>query len=82
MWVFVLIMLILVAVAQYPLGKGHPAQTRRNVICKERIGYIGLGIMGLPMAPNLLKAGYPLTVFSRTKSKADDAAQSRRTLGR
>ena len=38
---------------------------------KERLGYIGLGIMGLPMAQNLLKAGYPLTVFSRTKSKAD-----------
>jgi 3-hydroxyisobutyrate dehydrogenase len=38
---------------------------------KERIGYIGLGIMGLPMATNLLKAGYSLTVFSRTKSKAD-----------
>jgi 3-hydroxyisobutyrate dehydrogenase len=38
---------------------------------KEKIGYIGLGIMGLPMATNLLKAGYSLTVFSRTKSKAD-----------
>jgi 2-hydroxy-3-oxopropionate reductase len=38
---------------------------------KERIGYIGLGIMGLPMATNLLKAGYSLTVLSRTKSKAD-----------
>ena len=38
---------------------------------KERIGYIGLGIMGVPMATNLLKAGYSLTVFSRTKSKAD-----------
>lgn len=38
---------------------------------KEKIGYIGLGIMGLPMAGHLLKAGYSLTVFSRTKSKAD-----------
>jgi 3-hydroxyisobutyrate dehydrogenase len=37
----------------------------------ERIGCIGLGIMGLPMATNLLKGGYPLTVFTRTKSKAD-----------
>jgi 2-hydroxy-3-oxopropionate reductase len=29
----------------------------------ERIGFIGLGIMGRPMAANLLAAGYPLTVF-------------------
>ncbi len=29
----------------------------------EKIGFIGLGIMGKPMAKNLLKAGYPLVVF-------------------
>jgi len=32
----------------------------------ERIGFIGLGIMGKPMALNLLKAGYPLTVLNRS----------------
>jgi 2-hydroxy-3-oxopropionate reductase len=32
----------------------------------ERIGFIGLGIMGRPMARNLLKAGYPLVVSSRS----------------
>ena len=37
----------------------------------ERIGFIGTGIMGAPMAMNLLKAGHPLTVHTRTKSKAD-----------
>ncbi len=37
----------------------------------ERIGFIGAGIMGAPMAMNLLKAGRPLTVHTRTKSKAD-----------
>jgi len=36
----------------------------------ERIGFIGTGIMGRPMARNLLKAGYTLTVYNRTKSKA------------
>lgn len=35
-----------------------------------RIGFIGTGIMGAPMALNLVKAGYPLTVHTRTKSKA------------
>lgn len=36
-----------------------------------RVGYIGLGHMGLPMATNLLKAGYELVVYNRTASKAD-----------
>ena len=38
----------------------------------QRIAFIGLGIMGLPMAGHLLKAGHTLTVHSRTKSKATD----------
>lgn len=37
-----------------------------------RIGFVGLGIMGKPMAGHLLKAGYPLTVFNRTKSKTEE----------
>jgi len=32
----------------------------------DRIGFIGLGIMGKPMARNLLAAGFPLTVYSRS----------------
>jgi len=35
------------------------------------VGYIGLGIMGRPMAGHLLKAGYPLTVYNRTPAKAE-----------
>lgn len=38
---------------------------------KKRIGFIGLGVMGRPMATNLLKAGYPLTVWNRTRSKME-----------
>lgn len=37
---------------------------------KQRIAFIGAGIMGVPMAENLLKAGYQLNIYSRTKSKA------------
>jgi len=37
----------------------------------ERIGFIGIGIMGEPMARNLLRAGYPLAVHTRTKARAD-----------
>jgi 3-hydroxyisobutyrate dehydrogenase len=36
------------------------------------VGFIGTGVMGKSMAGNLLKAGYPLVVFSRTKGKATD----------
>ena len=36
----------------------------------ERIGFIGLGIMGEPMCRNLMKAGYACTVNTRTKSRA------------
>lgn len=36
----------------------------------SHIAWIGLGVMGLPMAGHLLDAGYALTVFTRTKSKA------------
>lgn len=39
---------------------------------KLRIGWIGTGVMGHSMAGHLLKAGYPLTVYTRTKSKAED----------
>ena len=35
------------------------------------IAFIGSGIMGAPMAGHLLAAGHSLTVFNRTKSKAD-----------
>ena len=37
----------------------------------KKIDFIGLGIMGKPMCRNLLKAGYALTVFSRTKANVD-----------
>lgn len=35
------------------------------------IGFVGTGIMGMPMAMNLLKAGHQLKVWNRTPSKAD-----------
>jgi 3-hydroxyisobutyrate dehydrogenase len=38
----------------------------------ERIGFIGLGIMGRGMAHNLLKAGFDLSVWNRTSSGMDD----------
>ncbi|MGB9866466.1 MAG: NAD(P)-dependent oxidoreductase [Bacillota bacterium] len=37
----------------------------------SKVGFIGLGIMGSAMARNLIKAGFELTVYNRTKSKAE-----------
>ncbi len=39
---------------------------------KERVGFVGLGIMGKAQASNVLKAGFPLAVYNRTRSKAED----------
>jgi 2-hydroxy-3-oxopropionate reductase len=38
---------------------------------KETIGFIGLGLMGRPMASNLVKAGYPVVVHSRSPQPVD-----------
>ncbi|MQL96320.1 hypothetical protein Taro_028998 [Colocasia esculenta] len=59
-----------------------PASSRRAAtICSQisngglarelSVGFLGLGIMGSPMARNLMKAGYAVTVWNRTKSKCD-----------
>jgi 2-hydroxy-3-oxopropionate reductase len=37
----------------------------------KKIGFIGIGLMGLPMAKNILKAGHNLKAFNRSKEKAE-----------
>jgi 3-hydroxyisobutyrate dehydrogenase len=39
---------------------------------KPTVGLIGLGLMGGPMGRNLVRAGFPVVVWNRTKAKADD----------
>ncbi len=55
---------------------------------RKRIGFIGLGLMGMPMAKNILKRGFPLSVYSRTADKTRElialgaqSADSPRALG-
>ncbi len=38
---------------------------------RESIGFVGTGIMGAPMARNLAQAGFSVTVYNRTASKAE-----------
>ncbi len=37
----------------------------------KKIGFIGIGLMGLPMAKNILKSGYNLKAYNRSKHKAE-----------
>jgi 2-hydroxy-3-oxopropionate reductase len=41
-----------------------------------KIGFIGLGVMGKPMTLNLLKAGYPVMIFNRSRA-AMEALQTK-----
>lgn len=40
-------------------------------MASERVGFLGLGIMGSRMAANVARAGFPLTVWTRTPGKAE-----------
>ena len=44
------------------------------------VGFIGLGLMGAPMAHNLLKRGFPLTVYNRTRERTTELAAAGATI--
>src|SRR5215467_7338740 len=39
---------------------------------QPRVGFIGLGIMGKPMAKNLIRAGFPVVVHNRSRASVDE----------
>jgi 2-hydroxy-3-oxopropionate reductase len=41
----------------------------------EKVGFVGLGIMGRPMARNLMEAGHELVLYNRTRQKAEELAK-------
>ena len=47
---------------------------------KQRIALLGVGTMGRGMAANLLKAGFPLTIYNRTRAKAEPLAAHGATI--
>jgi 2-hydroxy-3-oxopropionate reductase len=46
-----------------------------RVMANDRVGFIGLGVMGKPMARNLLTTGFEVVAHSRTRTSVDDVAQ-------
>jgi 3-hydroxyisobutyrate dehydrogenase len=41
---------------------------------KQRVGFIGIGAMGTPMSLNIIKAGFPLTVYDRYSARTEEFA--------
>jgi 2-hydroxy-3-oxopropionate reductase len=41
-----------------------------------RVGFVGLGLMGAPMARNLMEAGHELVLYNRTRNKAEELARA------
>ncbi|MGA7855215.1 MAG: NAD(P)-dependent oxidoreductase [Candidatus Acidiferrales bacterium] len=48
---------------------------------KPTIGFIGLGLMGKPMAQNLIRAGFSVVVWNRTKARAQELVSEGAKLG-
>jgi 3-hydroxyisobutyrate dehydrogenase len=46
----------------------------------ERVGFIGVGVMGRPMCLNLLKAGFPLTIYARQPERVSAVIEAGATL--
>ncbi len=55
--------------------EGSPMK-RIAVTSSRPVGFIGLGLMGEPMALNLARAGTPLVVWNRTAGKTESLAQA------
>jgi 3-hydroxyisobutyrate dehydrogenase-like beta-hydroxyacid dehydrogenase len=49
---------------------------------KPSVGFIGLGLMGKPMSLNLLKAGFAVTAWNRTASRAEEVVAAGGTLAK
>jgi len=49
-------------------------------MAKQQVAFLGIGTMGRGMTANLLKAGFPLTVYNRTRAKAEPLAAQGATI--
>jgi 2-hydroxy-3-oxopropionate reductase len=54
------------------LSRYNPWRSGRALLLADTIGFIGLGIMGKPMARNLMRAGYPLVVHNRSRGSVNE----------
>src|SRR5881397_1151820 len=59
-----------------PVSEGRQKMANNT----QRIGWIGMGRMGYPMAERLLKAGHDVSIWNRTRAKAEPLAKSGRKI--
>src|SRR5277367_4625705 len=52
-------------------SKSIPHTITNKIMNTTKIGWIGLGKMGIPMSQSLIKAGFPVIVYNRSKEKED-----------
>src|SRR5437588_3409597 len=52
------------------------SSTIEETFCMAKLGFLGLGLMGYPMARNLLRAGHDVALWSHTTEKAKELAQT------
>mmetsp|Transcript_57655 Transcript_57655/g.151731 ORF Transcript_57655/g.151731 Transcript_57655/m.151731 type:complete len:356 (+) Transcript_57655:2-1069(+) len=68
------------------IGRPAPAPIRMsggsNTPEKPKVGFLGMGIMGVPMALNLIKAGFTVTVWNRSADKCKPCVQAGAKLGK
>jgi 2-hydroxy-3-oxopropionate reductase len=58
-----------------------PKQKTGDLCMKPSVGFIGLGLMGQPMAAKVLRAGFPLSVWNRTRERAEKLAAQGARVG-
>lgn len=64
------------------IGPAADVSLRKTIGPGSKVGLIGLGLMGRPMGLNLLKAGYSLTVWNRTASRAESLVAAGASLAK
>ncbi len=71
-------------VVEVEFGDRFAEVMRGNLVtqaARTKVGFIGLGLMGRPMALNLAKTGHELTVWNRTAARAAEMAAEAAKLG-
>jgi len=69
------------AASRKPTGPGESSRRRpRPRRRRTKVAFIGQGLMGVPMAGTLLRAGFSLQVWNRTREKAQEAVEAGATL--
>src|ERR1044071_2094761 len=64
----------------YNSGPFGSSSVRRTIPFMAKLGFLGLGIMGYPMARNLLRAGHEVALWSNTDAKAQELAKAEKGI--